>query len=828
MADEEAVEVLIAWAPIYVTLLFSFVQGVILFCFFLRQRNKDIKRVNYDLFEPRQYTRGHRSPPPFDGGSSTFAWAKAAWKVPDDVCLRNVGLDCYMFIRFLRLAARMTLVGAFLSIFLIPVYATGEARGESTEAFNQLTLNRVESGSNRLWVTVVCWWIFIAFILTELWNEWKAYAKHRYEFLAKGDMDTAKDYRYVIRVENIPADKQSNHALRAYFEHLFPNNQVRQAAVCLYATDLDKSIADRHKALVGYEKAVAFTKAKPDKPLPMVKKDAKMGGLCGGTKVEAIPHYQAEIARLNQEIDSERSALYALADGQAADKNAVLDAELEETAAELKQPNTDDHVDAANVEIEFEAKGTARVADDQSLETFEEEEVLVETDGKASSTGYVTLTSLRAKNAAIQCEISGRKDRMDTFPASDPSGVIWENATVPLTRQRSVQMGVACFWLVGVLFWAVPVSFVTSIANLNGILEAAGLGTADPTSFWYGLVAGLLPVIFLAILMAVLYIAIVMVATKVIRKKSMPEVDSYTLFWHQLFQFANLWLILIGGSFFNNAEGFLNGSTDIFEEVAKAIPGASVFFMNLIAVGSFGAFGLELSMLPTYGVTLIMGLIQPEAQRTQRMLDDARHPPSIIWGKQLPPMIFVYLVAILYMPIVPIVQIFALVYFGGAYIVWKHQCLHVYATPFEGGGETTWQALFGFLMAAIYMSECVFIAYMGIKEGQIQGALGFVPLVVTILMHILLNRNIRKPLENLSLEVAADVDDAEGLQSVDEEADKTFSGTIEYQLYGQPGLKPSLDEREPMPYRRDVHSGEPDIERQGDRQYVPPSQQSNK
>lgn len=811
MADtavEETVEAIIAWSPIYITLLFSFIQGVVLFCFFQRQRVKDEKRSNYELFEPRQFTRGHRSPPPFDGGTSVFGWAKAAWKVPDDVCLRQVGLDSYMFLRFLRLAARMTLLGTFLSIFLIPLYATGEARGPSTEAFNQLTLNRVADGSSRLWVTVVCWWIFLAFILMDLWREWKAYSKHRYDFLANGDMDTPKDFRYAVRVENIPHDKQSNQALRSYFEQLFPNNQVRQVAVCLYANKIDDLIAEREKALIGYEKAVAFTKAKPQKPAPTVKVGTKMG-CCGGAKVESIPFYQAKIQRLNQDIDAERAALYSLADGDAATTNAAAAAVEREKA--LRKADTEENDPTSGVEIGYSGNAGS-VNAPVAVDNFEEEVdvPLVETDGKASSTGFVTLTSLRAKNAAVQCEISGRKDRMDTFAASPPEGVIWENVTMPVTRQRLVQMAIACFWIVGILFWAIPVSFVTSIANLNGILQAAGLPPADPTAAWYGLVAGLLPVIFLAILMAVLYMAIVMAATKFIRKKSMPEVDEYTLFWHQLFQFANLWLILIGGSFFNNAEGFLSGESDIFNEIALAIPGASLFFMNMISVGSFGAFGLELSMLPTYGIKLIMSLIQPEAQRTQRMLDEARKPPFITWGKQIPKMVFVYLVAILYMPIVPIVQVFAFIYFGGAYLVWKHQCLHVYATPFEGGGQTTWQGLFGFLMAAIYMSECVFIAYMGIKEGSIQATMGIVPLVVTILMHIMLNRNIRKPLENLSLEVAASVDDKEGLQTVDKEADNTFSGSIEYQLYGQPGLKPSLDEREPMPYRRD----EADVEEQ--------------
>jgi hypothetical protein len=135
----------------------------------------------------------------------------------------------------------------------------------------------------------------------------------------------------------------------------------------------------------------------------------------------------------------------------------------------------------------------------------------------------------------------------------------------------------------------------------------------------------------------------------------------------------------------------------------------------MINVGSLGAFGLELSMLPTYGVTMILNLLSPEAARTQRMLDDAKKPPVIDWGLQIPRMVFIFLVAIVYMPIVPIIEVFALIYFSGHYLVWKHQCLHVYAQEHEGGGDATWGQLFGFLMACLYTGEVVFIAYMGIK-----------------------------------------------------------------------------------------------------------------
>lgn len=544
---------------------------------------------------------------------------------------------------------------------------------------------------------------------------------------------------------------RSSAALAAYFERIFPE-KVRQATVYLEISELQKLVDERQVAIENVEKAEAFINAKTNKGTPQT----KIGGTgpCGGEKVDTIAHFSKEIERLNIDIDSKR-------------RDVLL---------ESSNPTTSSSTNEAS---------SFRVGRANTI---------------LSSTGVVTFTSLRSKQAAIQCEMSGKADNVTVFPAADPKGILWKNVTVPLSRQRILGLQASCLWTAGVLFWAAPVSFVTSIANLNSILETFGLDQVDPSKFWYGLVSGLLPVIALAILMAVLYMAIVAAGTHWIRFKSLPEVDAYTLQWHQLFQFANLWLILIGGSFFNQLDSLIEDPTGIVAIIANALPGASIFFVNMISVGGLGNFGMELSCLPTYGVTLLMNLLQPEALRTQRMLDDAKTPPTILWGQRIPPFIFVFLVTVIYMPIVPVVEIFALVYFGGSYIVWKHQCLHVYSQEFEGGGLTTWESLFGFLMASLYIGEAVFIAYMGIKEAPGPAGCGFIPLIITVFTHMAINRNIRTPLKNLSLEVAADIDLAEGELKKDQNS--RVSTSAEDQLYAQPSLKTREEEREPMPYRR--------------------------
>lgn len=259
---------------------------------------------------------------------------------------------------------------------------------------------------------------------------------------------------------------------------------------------------------------------------------------------------------------------------------------------------------------------------------------------------------------------------------------------------------------------------------------------------------------------------------------------------------SNLWFIVIGGSFFDQLGTLLDNPRKLLDIIATAMPGMAAFFINMMQVNALVMLGLELSLIPAYGLRLVMRLVKNEALLTQRELDDAKKPPLIEWGRVVPPIVFIFLVILVYMPIVPVMELFGMVYFGLFYVVYKHQCLHVYAQEFEGGGQATWQQLFPFLIVCLYMGELIFIGYMGIQEAPTQSLFGFGPLIATALFHRHLRRTIIVPLHNLPLEIAANVDIEDG----ELEQDNKDS----YQLYGMPVLKTGdNEEREPLPYRRE-------------------------
>lgn len=211
-------------------------------------------------------------------------------------------------------------------------------------------------------------------------------------------------------------------------------------------------MAERQTAIEACEKAVAFTHAKPDKPAPQVSiHKTKCFGMVGGEKVDAIPYYQSEIERFDSAIDAERAATCAFAhsahlqesthsskvgkflssvlkSGKEAEETdtAVDTAIVADTTISLgasadtnddggvkkdanqvlgneqddkEESNTDDDLDIARndsdeIKLLSDTDATDKPSDDDMPNGTHE--------GETSSTGFVTFTSLRAKQAAIQ------------------------------------------------------------------------------------------------------------------------------------------------------------------------------------------------------------------------------------------------------------------------------------------------------------------------------------------------------------------------------------------------------------------------------------------
>ncbi|BEI86180.1 hypothetical protein CcaverHIS002_0604670 [Cutaneotrichosporon cavernicola] len=94
--------------------------------------------------------------------------------------------------------------------------------------------------------------------------------------------------------------------------------------------------------------------------------------------------------------------------------------------------------------------------------------------------------------------------------------------------------------------------------------------------------------------------------------------------------------------------------------------------------------------------------------RTPRDFAEANAPPEINYGWVMSPPLLIFTIAMVYSVESPLVVMFAAVYFGMAYFVYKYKLLFVYFKPFEAGG-TAWgitfrRMIWGLLLFQVFVT----------------------------------------------------------------------------------------------------------------------------
>ncbi|CBJ31516.1 early-response-to-dehydration protein [Ectocarpus siliculosus] len=608
--------------------------------------------------------------------------------------------------------------------------------GNGEVNFNEITMANVTKGSTRLWYSVAFMYIVVLWTLLLWWKEWENFVPKRFKFLAEGDPDMNKEVAFSTMVENIPEDKRSSPALYGYFDHLFPG-KVSYASLCMHSSDLEATLGKKQEALEKVEHAVAQRHLEPPKETM-----TRVGGVacCGGEKVSSEAHFKGELARLLGEADKEHSRISQVA-SQGAGSSV------------------------------------------------------------ASSTGFVAFTSAATKLAAAGLSLSGKLNNMDAHNAPAPNDVIWDNVTATALFVEGRKKIANCVWMAGILFWAIPVAVVLAISDLDALKQRWDwIPLPSPSSFLYGLIAGLLPVIALAVLTAIVPIVIRLVAIKFCRMKSEADVDLYVFKWHFGFRVANLWLLIIGGSIINQLDPFIEDPASIIDLLGVSVPGKAQFFLNTLIVSLLAGLAMDLSRIIPLIIKTILGALANDVGKSDRELRNAQAAPSLNWGVFYPQLLFVLLIVFCYAAIAPIVLPTASLLYLGSYLVYKNQALYVYVQTAESGGGSMY-LLFSFSMACLYIGEVVFLAYIGIKEGAYETIAAVVLIFITIFWHMHVNKKFVEMSKVQCLEAAVAADNkllkATAAQGPSSSADHPFEG----KAYVQSSLKKSEWETTPEGYR---------------------------
>lgn len=273
-----------------------------------------LQRKNERIYGPRSYLSGlrqwQRSPP---RSSGFMGWRKEYTELKDEFVLGHSSIDNYLWLRFFKMLALMSFVGALITWpVLFPVNATG---GAGRAGLDLLSFSNVNPGY-RYFASCFVGWAFFGFVMLLITRESLYYIRLRQHYYLSPFERSRISTRSVLFV-NVPEEARNEEYLRQQYagianiwlvnvpEELADSVDDRdKAANKLEAGEIKllqnytkrQHKLEKKKKVTQQSKEIDLKKDRPSHRLP------KLKFLPIGKKVDTIEWSRSELARLIPEI----------------------------------------------------------------------------------------------------------------------------------------------------------------------------------------------------------------------------------------------------------------------------------------------------------------------------------------------------------------------------------------------------------------------------------------------------------------------------------------------------------------------------------------------
>jgi hypothetical protein len=758
-------------STVYSTLALGIIVFSIVFIIFEVSRRKYL-----DVYTPnlqKGLATSNKIEPP---NRAVGSWISQVWNVDDEEIVDFIGMDGYVYLRFLKMCFKIMLICGFISCaILIAVYGTSTADDDSIHGINFYSLTNIPSGDSRLWSAWGLVYVFTFIFLYYMYKEYENFAVRRAAYMVNVDPFIPVQTSYSVIVENVPHKYVTHEKLYRFFDGLFAG-QVLSSSVAIDLRPLDKLIHYREELLAKLEQSIAKYEASDKTERPTVDFGSSTQKCCSknrpmyseadrdSTRFDAINFYNDQINIVNEEIvilqkeaeKAEYDMNYSLgvsskklpsvatekkmnnntynAAGTGEDSKELVLAEEGRTVNGNPSNRLKNEIKDSSIKLKESLKNYPKI-DKKLLKLVlndDKDEISNRiTMDNISHTGFVTFKSRRTQLVATQLTfLNGEFPKLSVTEAPPPSDIIWDNVDADAEKSARTTWIVSCFYTAGLLFWGLILTFVAGLSNLSTLASIMPfLNSLDTAS--YSILQGLLPVIVLIIFVALVPIIMNAVAIYVERKKTWSEVQMEVFEWFYAYQLANVYIILLAGSLINSATDIADNPTSGVSLVARAVPTTSVFFINFCITTLFISVPIGMLQLKSFFFYVVLRRCSDEKTLTRRnIVESILSPVQIDYGLVLPGALYMLTVGLLYWVIAPLVMIAVTLIFGATYLVMKYQYLYIFVRKFESGGKF-WYGLYRFSMISLMVSTIIIIAYLCIKEGVIQGPT-LVPLPIII------------------------------------------------------------------------------------------------
>lgn len=661
-----------------------------------------LRRIFVRVYQPRSFlssiSKAHRSP---SLPNTLFGWIGPFFKIPDTTVLNTQSLDGFLFLRLLKIMVVTCLVAMVVCWpILFAVNATGPGMQKQLDIISMAnaTIKTNPTSYFRWFAHAGCAWIVFGFLMYMITRESIYYINLRQAYLVSPLYANRVSSKTVL-FTSVP-DNYLNEALLR--EMLGPG--VVRVWIPRDTKELEEGVKERDKVAMKLEAAeTKLVKAANAARLKSLKKGGEGGPAHAGEEGSVVSRWLTPKQRPTHKLK--------FLIGKKVDTIDWCRDELSKKIPDVDQQQA------------------AHLAGKT----------------KPLHSVFVQFTSLREAQSAYQSLTHHQALHMsERYTGCPPDEIIWKNLDIGWLSRVLRQFIVIGFVTGLVIFWTIPVALIGGISSVTTLKDTyswlSWLNAVPPSLL--GVISGLLPTILLAVLMALLPIFL-RLAAKFAGSATLAEVEYRVQNYYFAFQVVQVFLIQsVASGAISSLSQIAASPGDAPSFLAQRLPTASNFYIAYFILQGLAVMsGVLLSIVGLILFKLLSNLLDktPRKKLTRWMTLTA---PGL--GTVYPIFTNLFVIAIAYSIIAPLVLGFAAIGVYFFYIAYRYEWLFVYGSKYDTKGLMYPRALQQ-LFVGLYIAELCITGIFGIGLGSApKQALGpFIMMILlvvfTALYHISLN-----------------------------------------------------------------------------------------
>ncbi|KAI8344019.1 hypothetical protein BC941DRAFT_497389 [Chlamydoabsidia padenii] len=688
------------------------------------------------IFAPRKSMK-RRKPPSLP--DTFFGWILPLLRISKTEMLDKVGLDAVIMLDFIVMGIKIfSLCSFFGVVVLIPISTTtGNFTDPLLNPVDHLSITVVNESSPYLIAYLVFTYFFTIITWFFLQQNYHSYVYMRARYLLQ--LSNSLVCRSVI-VTGLPEELRTDEALANYFENLGVGVVV-SCHVVRHVKKLGHILRQRARTLDKLEEAYArywgnpctIDNYHPDLILQeshRIHNQKKVAPTTNQDQTSTCPTTDDDDESINDEpIPQRTNKVIDIPNNNSDNANPIEKCKMQDTIMELgRRPQVrlgflglfGEKVDAIDHYSNMFDYWDKKAIEARASPEFD-----------MTSVGFVTFEKMGSAMIASQIAINPVPFRCRTANAYEPRDVLWKNIHVSGKQRvvRDILVWSATTALV--VFWTVPISFISSFTSIEAIIKVApGLGDfINGHKVLQNIIQGLVPTVLVNIFMQLLPLILDYLGVlQGLRARS--AISESTLSKYFFFLIFNVLLVFtIVSTALNTLVILFERPTEIAQILASSLPKVSPFFINYTILQGLLLMPLNLLLL---GSLIVRGFSIYFLAKTPRNHANARSPDAFNYGSSYPQPLLIFIIVLEYSTIAPAICVFGTLYFVMAYIVFKYQFLYVYFRPYEAAGHL-WTMVFPRIIVGMILFQLTMLGLFILKDSYVLGAF-CVPLVVLTLI----------------------------------------------------------------------------------------------